>query len=29
MQKFMAATGEDIAASGYILESTVTEMYVN
>ena len=29
MQKFMAATGEDIAASGHILESTVTEMYVN
>jgi len=29
IQKFMAATGEDIAASGHILESTVTEMYVN
>ena len=29
MQKFMAEGGDDIAASGHILESTVSEIYVN
>ena len=29
MQNFMASSGEDIAASGHILESTVTEIYTN
>ncbi|MBL6665883.1 DUF3764 family protein [Flavobacteriaceae bacterium] len=29
MQNFMAESGEAIAASGHILESTVTELYVN
>jgi hypothetical protein len=29
IQKFMAASGADIAASGHILESTVTELYTN
>jgi hypothetical protein len=29
MQKFMAEGWDDIAASGHILESTVSEIYVN
>ena len=29
MQNFMAESGEAIAASGHIIESTVTELYVN
>jgi len=29
MQKFMGANGAEIAESGHILESTVSELYVN
>ena len=29
MQKFIEANGEAMASSGHILESTVTEIYVN
>ena len=29
MQKFMEANGAAIAASGHILESTISEIYVN